>query len=104
MQEHLHHLSRKILHAQEQERKRISRELHDEIGQSLTAVNVKLATLKKEALADTKDLKKAISSTQRLVERSMNTVHRFARELRPPVLDDLGLIPALHSHLKAFTK
>ena len=104
MQEHLRRLSRKILSAHEQERKRISRELHDEIGQTLTAVNVKLATLKKEATVKAKDLKKAISSTQRLVERSMNTVHRFARELRPPVLDDLGLIPALHSHLKAFTK
>jgi len=104
MQEHLRRLSRKILFAHEQERKRISRELHDEIGQTLTAVNVRLATLKKEAAVTTKDLKKAISSTQRLVERSMNTVHRFARELRPPVLDDLGLIPALHAHLKAFTK
>jgi len=104
MQEHLHRLSRKILHAQEQERKRISRELHDEIGQTLTAVNVKLATLKKEAQVNTKDLKKAISSTQRLVERSMDTVHRFARELRPPVLDDLGLIPALHSYMKVFAK
>lgn len=104
MQERLHRLSRKILSAHEQERKRISRELHDEIGQMLTAVNVKLATLKKEASVNTRDLKKAISSTQRLVERSMNTVHRFARELRPPVLDDLGLIPALHSHLKMFAK
>jgi len=104
MQDHLRRLSRKILSAHEQERKRISRELHDEIGQTLTAVNVRLATLKKEATVTAHDLKKAIGSTQRLVERSMNTVHRFARELRPPVLDDLGLIPALHSHLKAFTK
>src|SRR4030095_1587351 len=70
MQEHLRRLSRKILSAQEQERKRISRELHDEIGQTLTAVNVKLATLRKEASVNTKDLSRAISSTQRLVERS----------------------------------
>src|SRR4029450_8064180 len=49
-------------------------------------------------------LKQKIASTQRLVERSMNTVHRFARELRPPLLDDLGLIPALGSFLKDFTK
>ena len=104
MQEHLRRLTRKILSAHEQERKRISRELHDEIGQTLTAVNVRLATLKKEATVTAQDLKKAIGSTQRLVERSMNTVHRFARELRPPVLDDLGLIPALHSYLKSFTK
>jgi len=104
MQEHLRRLSHEILSAQEEERKRISRELHDEIGQTLTAINVKLATLKKEATVTAKGFKKAISSTQRLVEKSMSTVHRFARELRPPLLDDLGLIPALHAHMKGFTR
>jgi len=104
IQEHLRHLSHEILSAQQHERKRISRELHDEIGQTLTAVNVKLATLKKDATVNLADLKKKIASTQRLIEKSMNTVHRFARELRPPLLDDLGLIPALHAYMKAFTK
>jgi signal transduction histidine kinase len=104
MQEHLRRLSHEILHAQEEERKKISRELHDEIGQTLTVINVKLATLKNEATASTADLKKKIASTQRLVERSMDTVHRFARQLRPPLLDDLGLIPALQSARKDFTK
>lgn len=103
-QEHLRRLSHEILSAQEQERKRISRELHDEIGQTLTAINVKLATLKQEATITATGFKRAISSTQRLVERSMNTVHRFARELRPPLLDDLGLIPALHAYMRAFTR
>ncbi len=104
MQEQLRRLSHEILSAQEQERKKISRELHDEIGQTLTAVNVRLGTLKKEATVTIKDFKRAIGSTQRLLEKSMNTVHRFARELRPPLLDDLGLVPALHAHMKVFTK
>jgi signal transduction histidine kinase len=104
MQEHLRRLSHEILSAQEDERKRISRELHDEIGQTLTAINVKLAGLQREAHVNTTGLKKHIATTQRLVEESMNTVHRFARDLRPPMLDDLGLIPALHSSLKEFTK
>jgi signal transduction histidine kinase len=104
MQEHLRRLSHEILFAQEQERKRISRELHDRIAQTLTAVNIKLAALKKDATVTTRGLNKTISITQRLVERSMHTVHRFARELRPPMLDDLGIIPALKSHMKAFTK
>lgn len=104
MQEHLRRLSHEILSGQEEERKKISRELHDEIGQTLTAINVKLATLKEEAAVNTTGLKKKIASTQRLVERSMNTVHRFARELRPSLLDDLGLIPALRSYMKGFTK
>jgi len=104
VQEHLRRLSHEILSAQESERKRISRELHDEIGQTLTAINVQLASLGKAASAHTAGLKKHIASTQRLVERSMDTVHRFARELRPPVLDDLGLIPALRAYLRDFTK
>ncbi len=103
-QEQLRHLSHEILSAQEQERKRISRELHDEIGQTLTAVNVKLATLTLQANLNVKVLKQTIRSTQRLVEQSMNKVHRFARDLRPPLLDDLGLIPALKAHLDTFTK
>lgn len=104
MQEHMRRLAHEILSAQERERKKISRELHDEIGQTLTAINVKLATLKKAATVTAKDFRRAISSTQRLVEKSMNRVHRFARELRPPLLDDLGIIPALHSLMKSFTK
>jgi two-component system sensor histidine kinase DegS len=104
MQEHLRRLSHEILSTQEEERRAISRELHDEIGQTLTAIKVKLVTLNKEATINAADLKRKIASTQRLVQRSMNTVHRFARNLRPPLLDDLGLIPALHSFMKGFTK
>jgi signal transduction histidine kinase len=70
----------------------------------LTAVNVKLAALTVESAANNAGLRKKIASTQRLVERSMNTVHRFARQLRPALLDDLGLIPALRSFMKGFTK
>lgn len=102
MQEQLRQLSRQVLRAQEEERKRISRELHDVIAQTLTGINVRLATLKQEAAHDTKGLDRSISSTQRLVKRSVDIVHEFARELRPAVLDDLGLIPALHSFMKDY--
>jgi signal transduction histidine kinase len=104
LQEQLRRLSRQILLAQEDERKRISRELHDVIAQTLTGINIRLATLKKEASINTKGLDRNIASTQRLVEKSVNIVHQFARELRPAVLDDLGLIPALHSFVRLFSK
>lgn len=104
LQEQLRHLSRQLLLAQEEERRRISRELHDEIAQTLTGINVRLAALKTEATRNTKGLQKKISSAQRMVEKSVDIVHRFARELRPTVLDDLGLIPALHSFVKGFSK
>ena len=104
LQEQLRHLSRQLLLAQEEERKKISRELHDEIAQTLTGINVRLATLKAEATVNTKGLQQKITSAQRMVEKSVEIVHRFARELRPMVLDDLGVVPALHSFMKGFTK
>ncbi len=104
LQKQLRRLSRQILEAQEVERKRISRELHDEIAQVLTAVNLHLAALKKEAAPNGKDLKRKIARTQRLVEKSVNIVHQFAGQLRPTALDDLGLIPALRSYMKSFTR
>ena len=104
MQEQLRLLSRQLLSAQEEERKMISRELHDQIAQTLTGINIRLASLKTESTLNNKGLQKKITSTQRLVEKSVDIVHRFARELRPTVLDDLGLIPALHSFMKSFAK
>jgi PAS domain S-box-containing protein len=102
MQEQLRHLSRQVLKAQEEERKRISRELHDVIAQTLTGINLRLAALKRTAGLHTGDFGRNLARTQRLVEKSVAIVHRFARELRPAVLDDLGLIPALHSFMKDF--
>jgi len=104
MQEELRQLSREVLSAQEEERKRISRELHDVIAQTLTGINLRLATLKKEAATSTKGLDRNLATTQQLVEKAVQLVHEFARELRPAVLDDLGLIPALHSFATLFSR
>jgi signal transduction histidine kinase len=100
MQRKLRLLARQILSAQEEERKEISRELHDEVVQTLVGINVQLSALSRGASAGMHKLKAKIARTQRLVENSVNEVHRFARELRPAVLDDLGLIPALHAYCK----
>ncbi|MEO5959435.1 MAG: sensor histidine kinase, partial [Opitutaceae bacterium] len=83
-----------------EERREISRELHDEVVQTLVGVNVELAALAKAASIGIKDLKAKIAHTQRLVKKSVDAVHQFARELRPALLDDLGLIPALHGYMK----
>jgi signal transduction histidine kinase len=104
MQEQLRHLSHQLLLTQEEERKRISRELHDEIVQTLVGINVHLTSLTVKDPVDVKNLRSKITRTQRLVEKSVEIVHRFARELRPTVLDDLGLIPALQSYIKEFSQ
>jgi signal transduction histidine kinase len=80
LQKHLRHLTQQILSAHEAERTKISRELQDEIAQTLLGINVRLLALKQEATVNTEDLKKEIASTQRLVEESAKTMSRFARE------------------------
>lgn len=104
MEKQLRRLTRLIISAQEEERKRISRELHDGVVQTLVGINVQLAALSRSASANTKVFRARIVRTQRLVETSVNAVHSFARELRPTVLDDLGLIPALHAFSQALAK
>ena len=102
LQEDLRLLSRRLISAQEEERKRISRDLHDLIGQTLSGINLQLAALKSKAVTDTREYHKESEKNQCLLEKSVETVHQFARDLRPSLLDDLGLIPALQSHLKDF--
>jgi signal transduction histidine kinase len=101
LQKQLRYLSHQILSTQEEERKKISRELHDHIASTLTGISIELSSLKSKVTGNNRILKQRIATTQRLVQNSVELVHRFARELRPATLDDLGLIPALHSFTKA---
>jgi len=80
LQKHLQRLTHQILSAQEDKRKKVSRDLHDEIAQTLLGINVRLLTLKKEATVNARGLKKEIASTQRLVKQSVQTINRFAHE------------------------
>ncbi len=104
MQKKLRNLTRQIISAQEEERREISRELHDDVVQTLVGINVELSALGKGASVGLGALKTKIARTQRLVTNSVNAVHRFARELRPAVLDDLGLIPALNAYTKSLAE
>ena len=80
LQEGLRQLTHQVLAAQENERKKISRELQDEIAQTLLGINVRLLTLKQEARSNTKGLKNEIASTQQLVLKSAKSVRRVARQ------------------------
>ncbi|WP_438481954.1 PAS domain S-box protein [Oleiharenicola lentus] len=102
LQERLRHLSHQILLVQEQERKKISRELHDDISQVLVGIVMQLSNFARAAEVRPERIRKSIVPLQRLVEKSLEIVARFARELRPSLLDDFGLVPALQYYIDNF--
>jgi signal transduction histidine kinase len=79
LQEGLRQLTHQLLSAQEEERKKISLELQDEVAQTLLGINVRLLSLKQESRVNTRGLKSEIASTQRLVAKSARSVRRVAR-------------------------
>ena len=91
-----HHLLARAISAQEEERQRVARELHDETGQALTAILVGLRNV--EAAATGTGAQQLAADLLGVIETTMRDVGRIARGLRPAVLDDLGLIPALQRY------
>ena len=87
-----HEAARTALAAQEAERLRVARELHDEIGQTLTAVTIQA---ERAADGDAEHAPEALRNVAHSVRESLDEVRRIARELRPEALDDLGLVNAL---------
>jgi signal transduction histidine kinase len=88
-------LSRKVLMAQEEERERLSRELHDELGQLLTALRLEMGWLQKQLHGKECGGGDLFETTLSLAETATDELRRICRGLRPPLLDDLGLEPAI---------
>jgi signal transduction histidine kinase len=86
-------LSAQLVQAQEQERRSIARELHDEIGQSLSSLLLDLGSAAR--LENVVEVRTRLQSVAALAERTVEAVRRIALSLRPSMLDDLGLVPAL---------
>lgn len=114
--EHINHLneieeSRKQLRAltkrieklREEERTNISREIHDVLGQTLTAIKIDLVSMIKSS-ARSKSYRSKISDVVKLVEDSIDTVRKISSELRPGILDQLGLLPSIEWQLMEFRK
>ena len=103
-QNQLKQLSSYLQTLQEEERKRIAREIHDELGQNLTGINMDIAYLKnrsKEGNVDSKIVER-LNSLSKLTEYTIQITRRISQELRPSILDDLGLIPAIEWQIKEF--
>src|SRR5689334_19184561 len=98
----LQELSAKLLRAQENERRTLERELHDEVGQSLSAI---LMEAENAACAeDFGEAREHLASVRTLAEKTVNEVRDLALLLRPSMLDDFGLVPALNWHARETTK
>lgn len=88
-------LSQKLVQAQEAERKRLSLELHDQVGQMLTALRMEIANLGRIAPQDSERFREHLKQAKEMAEGAMKTVRDLAMGLRPSMLDDLGLGPAV---------
>jgi two-component system sensor histidine kinase UhpB len=95
----LEELSNKILTAQEEERRRVARELHDETSQALASLMIELTMLEK---VDGEDRGKRVAELREYVSQILDGVRRLALELRPSTLDELGLIPALRAYIREY--
>jgi two-component system sensor histidine kinase UhpB len=84
-----------ILRAMEEERKRIARELHDETSQSLTTILVSMDVVEKQLPDPNDELAGRVRFTKEIAQRTLDETRRLMFDLRPAVLDDLGLVPAL---------
>jgi signal transduction histidine kinase len=103
--EELKRLSAELLSAQESERRRISRELHDEVGQVLSAVALGLGSARSALKEDNREeVFRQLQSLLEMIERNMGVVRNIALLLRPTMLDDLGLVPALKWLAREFSR
>lgn len=91
----LRDLAARLQAIREEERARIAREIHDEVGQVLTALKIDLAYLEKRLPATSPQVGKKLKDMATLVDDTVQTIHRIATELRPGILDDLGLPSAI---------
>ena len=100
----LRDLSARLLLLRDEEGARISRTIHDDLGQALTGLKMDLAWLKRHLRPDQQDLLDKTQTMGELIDSTVQTVRRIATELRPGILDELGLVPAIEWELQEFQR
>jgi two-component system sensor histidine kinase UhpB len=101
--EEIQALSHRLVELQESERKELARELHDRVGQSLTALNINLAVLREGFPHDDPDISSRLDDSATLLESTMQAITNLVSDLRPPMLDDHGLRQALDWYAHQFS-
>jgi PAS domain S-box-containing protein len=102
--EELRQLTGMLFHSQEEERKRIARELHDEAGQALTGINFNLETIIKSMPPEMEAFQRQIKEVQNQINHTYREMRQMSHRLHPALLSDLGLEPALESFLSDVSK
>jgi len=103
-QSELRRLSEELMRITEQERTRISREIHDQLGQLLTAIKMELRAIERALARDPQVASEHIKETAGLVDETIRTVRRISADLRPGILDDFGLGAAIEWQMEQFRK
>ncbi len=103
-QHELKELSARLVSAQEEERRAISRELHDEVGQSLSALLMEAGNAAARVPQDSAEVRRHVESIKKLAEASVNVIRNMTLLLRPSMLDDFGLVPALEWQAREVSK
>ena len=99
----LHGLTRRLVQLEEAERRRIAGELHDRVGQSLSALNINLDIISRDSEALAPALRRRLEDSSALVDGTLQSIENVMAELRPPLLDEYGLAAALGWHAGEFT-
>jgi PAS domain S-box-containing protein len=103
-EESLRHLSARLLRSQDEERRRLGRELHDSVGQYLAALQMNLDTLSEMVPATNSDVRLKLSESSDLVRQSLAETRTLSYLLHPPLLEDTGLIPTVRWLVEGFAK
>ena len=98
----VHELSRRLLHAQDEERRRVSRELHDSTGQLLVVLNINLSRLKSESTQNSAEIQKLVDESTAIVDEMSRQIRTLSYLLHPPLLDEAGLVSALKWYVEGF--
>jgi len=100
----LRKLSQRLVHVQEDERRVISRELHDQVGQMLTGLRMEMRHLERRREGPKEEFDPYVEEIKKLIDETLQCVRDLAMGLRPSMLDDLGLAPALEWQVRDFTR
>src|SRR5262249_48512144 len=103
-QAQLRALSTRLLRVQERERRRIAREIHDDLGQALTALQLHVAWLGRHIDSSAVATQEKLARMARLVDATVESVQAIARDLRPPILDDMGIAAAIEWQAREFER